>query len=148
MFKIMRRKKGWIRIVEAFSTILIITGILLIALNRGPAPDETAQRIYDREYFILREIQLDDSLRTNILDAGIGVEGDNLPAAVLSKINERTPANLECAGKICETSEECILDSEITTFPSNKDLYVKAAFISADLNSYSPRQLRLFCWEK
>lgn len=141
-----RNHKGWIRIVEAFSTILVITGILLIVLNKNVPLNKTAEQVYDIEYSILREIQLNNGLRTDILGLTLPTEWTNIPTNVKDKIISRIPANLECKAKVCAANDVCVLDS--SDYPSLKDIYIKSAFISADLNSYLPRQLKLFCWEK
>ena len=35
MQKIKNNKKAWIRIIEAFVALLLITGVLLIVINKG-----------------------------------------------------------------------------------------------------------------
>ena len=62
-----KNKSGWIRIVEAFTMIILITGIFLLILDRGNSTKDFSQEIYDKEQGILREIQLNNSLREGIL---------------------------------------------------------------------------------
>ena len=139
------KKKGWIRIIEAFVMVLLITGILLIVLNKGYiSKNDDSQKIYEDEQGILREIQLNNSLRQEILDIGIlPVEWNNLPENVKNKIISETKSYLNCEAKICDINEICVL-SEI----SDKDIYVQKVIITATLETYSPRQLKLFCWKK
>ena len=138
-------KRGWIRIIEAFVMILLITGILLIVLNKGYIlKNDNSQEIYENEQWILREIQLNNSLRQEILNIGVlPVEWDNFPENVKNKIISETKSYLNCEAKICDLNDVCVL-SEI----SDKDIYVQKVIITTTLEKYSPRQLKLFCWKK
>ena len=140
-------KRGWIRIIEAFSTILLITGVLLIVLNKGYLPKEDiSQRIYEKQQGILREIQLNNSLRESILSFdsnSLPIEWSSFPQDLKDKIISKTPGDLECKAKICNINDICVLN-EI----SDKDIYAQKVIITATLEKYSPRQLKLFCWEK
>jgi|TARA_B100001971_G_C18077212_1_gene476322 hypothetical protein len=141
----MKQKKAWIRIIEAFVTILLITGILLIVLNKGYiSKNDNSEKIYEDEQVILREIQLNNSLRQEILNIGVlPVEWNNLSENVKNKIIFETPSYLNCEAKICSVNEICVLN-EI----SNKDIYVQKTIITATLEKNNPRQLKLFCWRK
>ena len=64
----MRNKRGWIRIVEAFIAVLLVAGILLFVINKGYiGRRDISQQVYDAQLAVLREIQLNDTLRTQIL---------------------------------------------------------------------------------
>ncbi len=141
----MGQTKGWIRIVEAFVMILLITGILLIVLNKGYlSKKDNSQKIYEDEQGILREIQLNNSLRGEILNIGtLPVEWDNFSVNVKNKIISETKSYLNCEAKICELNKICVLNK---TF--DRDVYVQSAIITATLDNYNPRQLKLFCWKK
>ena len=98
----MRNKRGWIRVVEAFVAILLITGVLLIVINKGYiGKKDISKQVYDTELSILREIELDDGLRNQILIlplnevGGVVVTESNL-LNVWKKIKERPPEYLEC----------------------------------------------------
>src|SRR3989339_37656 len=91
-------KRGWIRIVEAFVSILLIAGAVLVLMNEGYiAKTDISQKVYDAELSILRDIELDETLRTEVLEF-------------------------------------------------EDDLYVQAVGITANLQIYNPRQIKLFCW--
>lgn len=138
-------KKGWIRIVEAFVAILIILGAVLTIVDREYfIKDDESSEVYNLELSILREISVSNSLRDEVLNANpVPVGYDSFPSNVKIKIEERVPYNFICTGKICATTDACLLD-----FSSEKDIYAQSIIISASLESYSPRQLKLFCWEK
>ena len=145
---IIKSKKGWIRLVEVFIAILLLTGVLLIVVNRINPSDKNSLsiEISKKELAILRDIELNNSLRTDILGATIPVEWNNFGSElqnVKNRIIFLTPSNLECEAKICQINEACF-----TNGFSEKNIYTNAIFISSNLNTYSPRQLKLFCWVK
>ena len=139
-------RAGWIRVVEAFVAILLITGVLLVLFGGGNIKrDDPSSKVYEVETAILREIQLDDGLRDLILTANIPVESSNLnpafPPLVLDKINSRTPAYLSCVSKICSLDDDCLLNQLM-----EKDLYARSTAITSAPPEY--KQIKLFCWIK
>lgn len=147
MKKIKKSKKGWIEIVEVFVTIFLLTGVLFVVLeNSNPKEKIITPIIYEQEISILREIELNNTLRTEILSATLPLQWSKFDTDVPNvkgKITSTTPSNLECIAQICELNDLCTSDD----FP-HVSVYVKSLVISADLNTYSPRQLKLFCIEK
>ena len=143
----MVNKKAWIRLVEAFIAILLIAGILLLVVNekyierRGIAPV-----VYSEEISILRSIQLNDTLRGDILNVGLPTSwiDESFPQTIKDKIIEQTPSNLECAAKICDINDICLLE-ELNEEIVN-DIYAESVIITANFEKYSPRKLKLFCW--
>lgn len=149
-YKIKRHKKGWIRIVEAFVAILLIAGIVLVVVEQDQnRREDVSSRIYGSIISLIREIQLDNNLRTeiiNIQDSGLPVEWEEFNASApqtLAKIIEKTPGYLECVGKICATNDQCLLANS-----PDKTIYAESVIISSNLQTYRPRILKLFCWEK
>ena len=103
-------KRGWVKIVEAFIALLLIAGVLLIVIDKGYiAKTDISSKVYDAEISILREIELDDNLREDILDSDLPMYWDNelFPQNLKNRIDERTPSYLECKAKICEMDEIC-----------------------------------------
>tara|TARA_Y100000034_G_scaffold122656_1_gene168398 strand:+ start:6285 stop:6710 length:426 start_codon:yes stop_codon:yes gene_type:complete len=139
-------KKGWVKIVEAFIALLLIASVLIIVIDKGYiTKKDISSKVYETELSILREIELDDNLREDILNINLPMnwENESFPQEVKNRVNERTPSYLECKTKICELDKICALDK----YP-NKDIYAQSVVISANLEIYSPRQLKLFCWRK
>ena len=140
--------KGWIKIVEAFVAILLVAGVLLIVINQGYiGKKDISSQVYDVEVAILREIQLNDVLRNEILSvvSPIEVTEDNAPQT-WNKIIDRAPSYLDCKAKICEMDEICELDE----YPG-KDVYAQSVAITTTLETPEEKQLRqlkLFCWAK
>lgn len=136
----MRGKQGWIKIVEAFIAILLVAGVLLFVINRGYiGKSDISERVYQAQISILREIELDDNLRTQILNADLN---GAVPQDVLNKIEQRKPDYLTCVAEICKMDVIC----ESNETPLDKDIYAQPVAITTDSESFDPRQLKLFCW--
>jgi hypothetical protein len=136
------KKRGWIRIVEAFVAILLIAGIVLTVLGSGYIKGEDeSSKIYDAEIALLREVQNTDSLRNDVLSASgtLPLENSEIPTSISSKIQADLPKHLECTSMICELGDACVL-----TIPSSGDLYARAALIGGEQET---RQLKIFCWK-
>ena len=144
---IKKNRHGWIRIAEAFVAILLITSVLLIVINNGcVGKKDISLKVYKVEFSILREIQTDNELRDGVLEAGeppIKWDDDNFPLNVKNKILNRAPNYLSCEAKICKIEDDCVLDKEI-----KEEVYAQPGIITANLEIYDPRQLKLFCWIK
>lgn len=134
----MENKEGFIRLVEAAVMILIIMGLLLTYLSNSQDSEEgISQKVYEAQQSVLREIQLNDSLRNDVLSTTID-----------SKLNisgryEQRLANFYCESKVCSLQSNCPAIQSI-----EKDVYSQEVMISSDLEEYNPRKLKIFCWEK
>jgi len=136
----MNNKRGWIRIVEAFIAVLLIAGVLLFTINRGYiGKTDISEQVYQVQLSVLREIELDNSLRKEVL--GVDISEGVIPRIIEEKIRQRMPDYLTCKLKICGLEVICSLDDYIDT-----DVYAQAVAIAAQGLKYDPRQLKLFCW--
>lgn len=139
-------KRGWVKIVEAFIVVLLIIAVLLVIINQANKGENISSRVYKSEVAILREIQINDSLRDDILNSGelpVIWDSESFPSDVKALIEKRNPGYLNCTAKICTPEDSCHLDS----YP-DKDTYANSITITSTLSSYSPRQLKIFCWMK
>ena len=137
----MKNKRGWIRIVEAFIAVLLIAGVLLLVINKGYiGRDDISEKVYQTQLAVLREIELNSDLRTQILEVNLG--NPIVPQDVLNKIDERIPEYLECRSAICPLEEVCSMPGEYI----DTDIYAQPVAIAAEGENYDPRQLKLFCW--
>ena len=145
----MKNKKGWIKIVEAFVAVLFIAGILLIIISsKHLVISDPDSDIYDSQLIILRDIQMNNTLRQFILDAIPPVESDDVgfPQDVKDRIDYLTPSYLECLAKICEIELDCNLGTLL-----ERNIYVQTVMITVTETQegvMDPRQLKLFCWVK
>jgi hypothetical protein len=143
-----KNRKGWIQIVEAFVAVLLIAGVMLIMLNKDSfSRKDISNSVYEAELSILREIQTNNTLRAEIINAPepLPIEWENIrfPLEVKDKITVRTPDSLYCIGKICPMNETCTLGGD-----KGKDVYSQSVVISSTLQAVSYRQLNIFCWAK
>lgn len=142
----MKNKKGWLRVVEAFMAILMIGGAILIVVNQDTEGEEQAALgAYENELAVLRNVQLNDTLRSSILtisDNSLPVElnDSEFPQDVESKIEEKISPYLNCNAKICGIYEECIANVSSTS-----DVYIKQAVIFANMQVNNPRKLSIAC---
>lgn len=140
-----KNKRGWVRIFEAVIAVLLIASVLLIVIGRGGIEnDEDYLQIYKEEISILREVQLDDSLRGDVLDVEtLPLRWEDFEENGLTQVKEtiilHTPNYLDCKAMVCEIDSICILDED------SQEVYVQSVAITASLEKYSPRQLKLFC---
>jgi hypothetical protein len=139
------KKRGWIRIVEAFVAILLITGVLLFVLQKGYIGRDISDKIYSMQLGVLREIQLDENLRIEILEISsipIQSNSNDFPINVTDKINEALGEILDCQAKICELDKICVLDEY-----REEDIYSQSVSITASpfIEEFSPKQLKIFC---
>lgn len=140
-------KQGWVRLVEVFVAILLIAGILLLITKNTAQEEPISAKISEQEIAILRDVQLNYTLRTEILNANsLPLEWEYFDSEipnVKSRILSLIPPTIDCKGKLCLINDTCILGNL-----AKSNVYAEAIVISADLNTYSPRQLKLFCSEE
>lgn len=129
-------KKGWIRIVEAVVAIMLLAGFLTFILVSRNNKTDLNDYAYNIETSIVRDISMNDSLRTDILS--------NNTLNVNSYIQGRIPATFNFSSRICTLEEVC----GCTNCPLDKDVYADSAFISSTISSYKPVQFKLFIWGK
>jgi len=138
-----KNNKGWIRIVESFIAVLIVIGAAIIVVGGGIQIEGISEKVYDIEISILREIQLNNTLRSEILETSGIIEWDNFPPKTKNKIENRLVSWLECAAQICPVESPCLLEGE-----AEKSIYAQSVLITSTLDTFNPRQLKLFCWER
>ncbi len=141
-----KNKRGWIRIVEVFISILLMTGVLMLVIDRDVFEErDVSLEIHEMQISILRNVELDNSLRGDVLLASLPVSWNNFGTSGLTSVRDeiisRTSADFICEAKLCSLQDNCLFDNSI-----EENVYVQRVIIAADLEIYSPRQLKLFCW--
>ncbi len=138
-----RNKKGWIKIVEAFVAVLLLAGVMIVVGGANPQKESLFERAHEIQIEILREIQLNDSLRAEIIGTNGEVRWEDFPSETKQKIQDKKPAWFEdCQAKICDSGESCELDE-----PQEENVFSESVIISANITEYNPRVLKLFCWD-
>ena len=143
-----KNKRGWIKIAEAFVAILLLAGIVLFVISKGSddVGSDASAVVQDIEISILRSIELNNTLRAEVLATNGEVEwatfASQAPGTKIA-IENKIPRNLNCEAKICNPSGSCALPGT-----QEKNIYAESVMITSTLNSFKPRLLKLFCWEK
>jgi len=145
--KILRGKKAWIRIVEAVIAVLLVASVFTFILVKQKQR-ETKEEINQLGRALVSEISNNNTLRTTILNMDLGGE-QNIKITsgeggkVYNFLLERIPDYLEFEARVC-TIENAICGIDYI----EKELYVHEIIISSDLQTYAPRRLKLYMWEK
>lgn len=136
-----KNKSGWIRIIEAFIMIVLLTGLVLVILAKDKIGfNDSSESVYLKEQALLNEIQSNNTLRDVVLNSAVPLEWSSFPVNLKYKINQTE--NLNCSGRICALGDDCIMNV------STKNVYTQSVIIIANLNKYDPRRLKIFCAEK
>jgi len=137
----MKNKKAWLRIVEAFLAVLIITSVLLTVIVNQPRESQS-EEIHNMQRLILQQIALDDSLRADVLS---GVKTN-----IEKFVNGMKPALWNSEIEICKIEDAC----GMKVFPEEavgKEIYAEEILISSTPEKYdsdSIKKLKLFVWIK
>ena len=130
-----RGKKSFIRILEAFIAIMIISGVMaFIYVNQVQKPNEE-RAIRELERIILDEIANNQTLRQDVLDGNLIKINNTISKFISNDFNYDF--------KICDLNELCKLDILI-----QKEVFSDEVTISSTLKEYKPKVLRIFIWEK
>jgi len=146
---VIKNKRGWIKLVEAFLSILLIGVIMsIVVTQQNTSVYSTSSTISNYEVYILRSIELNESLREDITavsasDLPLNWSDGGFPSALKDRIGNLTPSYLSCEAQICETEQICEFMGQ-----TDKEIYAQKIFIASTYASYNPRQLKLFCWRK
>lgn len=126
-------KKGFLRILEASISIMIIIGVLFVFFNKQRISNEPD--LSERARDILEEVSKNITLREAVL---------NEDTAVLNSfIGSKIPENyLTFEYTICEVGSAC---GKSSYTPGN--IYSGERSISSTINSLGPKKIRLFIWE-
>ena len=128
----MQNKRGWIKIVEAFLALMIITIVLLSAYS--VTKQENTSSVYRIEDSVLDSIVQDSVMREAVLHSDV--------AAVNGTVAGKLSSVFGFEVLICNPEDICNLPAY------KKDVYARERIVSSTLDEYSPKKLKLFVWEK
>ena len=144
----MRGKGGFLRILEAFIAILIIAGAMTFIYVKEIPGKNQREDILNLERIILETITNDAQLRQAVLN-GFGntesAEGNR--TLINSTIAKLVPQGYTFLFKICNLDEICGLDQR-SSFYTKNEIYSERSSVSSTLETYDPKKIRLFMWEK
>ena len=133
----MVNKKGWLRIVEASISVLIIFSVLIV-VSRTSIPQASTD-LTSTITPILEEIARNVSLREQIVQLGNG-SLPSLQAFVGVRIKQST---IKYAVAVCNVQEIC----SMPTYPTGVgNVYAGERIISSTLDTYNPEKVKIFLW--
>lgn len=143
-----KNRKGWIEVVEAFLSVVVLIALLVIIISKGSVEGDFDSEIYQKEIILLQSIEVNDTLRNEILNISDGnlplsLEDLHFPPLLEYKIKSSKLFYLNCSAKICKVDDSCLIDDDLEA-----DIYSRSIGIFANNSEYNPRQLKFFCWEK
>ena len=136
-------KKGVWRVVEATLAVLAIAIFILLLLSKRPSSEKND--ISSSLRSILNEIAKDATLREKILtDTNSNNDAEEAALQVFKdKINNPVfDYNITICGYADFTC------GNIDAYPANKEVYSEERLITADLNNYNPKILKIYAWRK
>ena len=140
-----KNKRGWIKVLEAFISIMLLLGLLLVIAN-FKIKNEGNEGLMIKTNSLIETIRLNDSLRNQVISQ------QNLPISsnedgfslILNKTLELfNLGESYCILTICNTRDLCELDEDI-----KKEIYAKESLFFGNESIYSPRKLKVFCIRK
>lgn len=154
MRKITRNKRGWIRIIEAFIAVVLIASVILIIYQRQVYKPNRDDEIKKIGRGILEDFERTEEMRGVVLALKQNETEDEkglkpyteeyvLDPRILGFMNERVPLRLAFEVKVCAPSFICSQNEYV-----KKTVYVDEIIISSTLESYGPRKVKLYLWEK
>ncbi len=132
----LKNKKGWIRILEVFIAITLISGALVFIYSNKNDADKKSEDIYRIEKKILDEAASNSSLRDAVLQ-------DN-EERVSDFVEKKIPSGFNFTVKICKIGKICNLDEYRGL--EGRDIYSAERSVSANLTTYSPKKIKIFMW--
>ncbi len=131
----LKNKKGWLRIFEAFLAIAIITGVFVFLYSSQKSKSDFDESIKNMMRSVLWEIIQNDGLRSSILN--------NEVQPCIEFASYRIPSYLDYTMRICNLTEICGYNLEY-----RENVYADETIISSNLSRYEPKKLKIFVWEK
>ncbi len=132
-----RGKKGILRIAEAFFSILIILIFMITILPKQfdkKGESESIGALLDEIEAVIKN---DETLRQKVL-GGTTQEVEDIKNSISAKILP----NLEFELRICSPSDVCALGA------FHKEVFSSEFIVSATLQQYAPKKVKLFVWKK
>lgn len=134
------QRKGWMRIVEASISILIILSVLFFLYTKDVQSENL--ELDERAQNVLRELSSDSSFRESVLSN----RTDDVRQAIALRIPE---SHLAFEARVCDLDEVCGKSNFTET-----SVYAAERVISSSLEKNpasggaAPRKVRLFIWRR
>jgi len=133
---VLNNKRGWLRILESFIGVMIIAGVLLFIYSDQPKQKIDTSYISYLQSQVLDEIEINESLRNDILSGKITLINKSAEAKI--------PNTMGFEVKVCELQDEVGCKGTYI----EKERFTKDKIIATNLTFYSPKKVRLIIWMK
>jgi len=138
----MVNKKGFIKIVEAFLSIMLLLGLILLAVNNNRVSSKNSEYILQKESDILSQIQMNNTLRQIVVqttDYSL-TSNDTAFNSELANYTKEDIIGYNCYLKVCSPEGICNMNLN-----SQKHIYAKEVLIVSSQSEYNPKKLKIFC---
>jgi len=139
-----KNKKGWIKIIEAFISILFLIGVVAIIIQSDNFSSKERPTLEKKQVEILNSIELNETLRIEVLNSTNYTINSNDPAfstKLKNYIDTIYFDSAECFLMVCSTNGSC--DTTI----EKDEMYTKSVLITSTITEYNPKKLKIFCYE-
>lgn len=137
-----KNKRGWLRILEATISIMILAGVLITIYAMNKVPYNPSEEIYSIQESFLADVELNSDYRTKVLE--------NNESALKNVARDYFPSYLNYSIRICnlkEIPEPCKLENQTYLSLIDKNIYVSQTIIATNLTEYSPKIIKIYSWE-
>ena len=135
----LKGKKGFLRILEVFIAIMLIASVMSFIYIKQIQKPNKEQAIHQIQKIALGEINSDNLLREAVLTENTAKINETLSSII--------PRNYGFKFQICKLDDICGLERQDSYYTDN-EIYADETVISSTLETYSPKKIRLFIWEK
>lgn len=159
MKKILKKKnkKAWLKIVEAFLSILIVLGAVLVIVSKQETRllDKIAKTgeegIYEKQKEVLDAVSRNETLRGIIVSKNLGSKSYAFESyKTWHPLNDFIylilPSSWNFATNICKAAEGVCPNPVSSDLMLGKEIYVEEKIITSTLETYSPKRVKLFIW--
>ena len=140
---IKKKKKGWIKVIEAFLAIAMFGAALFMIIQSDLIQTNEREFIEEKQADLLMEIQMNSTLRDEVIlatDFSIDSNDTAFSNPLKDYLKENKIPRGECFLKICLPDDDCLIENE------EDEVYTKEVFITTGLGVYNPKKLKYFCF--
>lgn len=140
---IIENKKGWIKVLEAFMAIVMLLGFVLLMLGQMNSNTNKTSLTEKNNIKILRGVETNLTLRNAVLLSEVPKTSNEtgFPTELKNYVGKNSLSGEECLLSVCAPESNCEM-SDIT-----KQVYSSEILIFSNSTYYSPRKLKIFCYD-
>lgn len=135
-------KNGFVKVIEAYIAISLLLGFVFFVIQNNNARTPPENRISESEINVLESIQINNTLRSDVLSVtnfDLSSNDTGFPSSLKPYATINNP-NYACYLKVCSSSGICDMN-----FTNSKQIYSNNILITSSLQDYSIRELKIFC---